>query len=131
MIDERRRELEGEIDQFMGRYNAAFASGTREDLEALVHLPVIYVSESEAQVRDRYPFDPERLRETTGFHHPDTEARIVHLEETRAHLTVEGTRHREDGSIIESIDSFYILHKRDDVWKVSVFSGIRGAREFG
>ncbi len=128
MDDERRAELEAEIEEFMGRYNAAFVSGTRDDLQALVHLPVIYVSETEAQVRERYPFDPEKMRALSGFHHPETETRIVHLEETRAHLIIEGTRHREDGSVIESIDSFYILHKRDGEWKVSVFSGIRGAR---
>lgn len=128
MNDERRAVLEAEINEFMGRYNAAFVSGTRDDLEALVHLPVIYVAETEAQVRERYPFDPQKMRDATGFHHPETEIRVVHLEETRAHLVIEGTRHREDGSIIESIDSFYILHKRDAGWKVSVFSGIRGAR---
>jgi len=128
MTEERRAELETEIEAFMARYNTAFVSGTREDLQALVHLPVIYVSETEAQVREQYPFDPERMREATGFHHPETRTRIVHLEETRAHLTIEGTRHREDGSVIESIDSFYILHKRDGEWGVSVFSGIRGAR---
>ena len=128
MTDQRREELEAEIEAFMGRYNEAFVSGTRDDLQNLVHLPVIYVSETEAQVRERYPFDPERMRESTGFHHPETETKIVHLEEHRAHLMIEGTRHREDGSVIESIDSFYILHKRDDQWGVSVFSGIRGAR---
>jgi hypothetical protein len=128
MDNQRRAMLEAEIEAFIGRYNQAFTSGTRHDLEELVHLPVIYVSETEAQVRDRYPFDPERMREATGFHHPETQTRIVHLEETRAHLTIEGTRHREDGSIIESIDSFYILHKREGGWRVSVFSGIRGAR---
>ncbi len=128
MDDQRRTELEAEIGDFMSRYNAAFTNGTRDDLEALVNLPVIYVAEEEAQVRERYPFDPEKMRAATGFHHPETETRIVHLEETRAHLVIEGTRHREDGSIIESIDSFYILHKNDGEWKVSVFSGIRGAR---
>lgn len=128
MNDDRRLQLEAEIEEFMGRYNVAFTQGTRDDLQALVHLPVIYVSETEAQVRDRYPFDPEKMRATSDFHHPETETQIVHLEETRAHLTIEGTRHREDGSVIESIESFYILHKRDGVWKVSVFSGIRGAR---
>jgi hypothetical protein len=130
MTEERQAELEAEIGEFMSRYNEGFVSGTRDDLQALVHLPVIYVSETEAQVRDRYPFDPERMREAMGFHHPETVTHIVHLEETRAHLTIEGTRHRADGSIIESIDSFYILHKRDDAWGVSVFSGIRGARDF-
>ena len=128
MDSERRAVLEAEIQDFMVRYNLAFTRGTRDDLEALVHLPVIYVSETEAQVRDRYPFDPEKMREVTGFHHPQTETRVVHLEENRAHLIIEGTRHREDGSVIESIDSFYILHKRDGEWKVSVFSGVRGAR---
>lgn len=131
MDEDRRAILEAEIEEFMGRYNLAFTSGTRGDLQALVHLPVIYVSETEAQVRDRYPFDPEKMRASSGFHHPETETRIVHLEETRAHLKIEGTRHREDGSVIESIDSFYILHKRDGAWKVSVFSGIRGARQPG
>lgn len=129
MTAERRTELEAEITEFMGRYNKAFTSGTRNDLQELVHLPVIYVSETEAQVRDRYPFDPEKMRAASDFDHPRTETRIVHLEETRAHLVIEGTRHRADGSVIESIDSFYILHKRDNAWKVSVFSGIRGARQ--
>jgi len=129
LSDERRAVLESEIESLMALYNAAFVSGTRDDLEKLVHLPVIYVAENETQVRDRYPFDPERMRQATGFDHPETQTQIVHLEETRAHLIIEGTRHRADGSVIESIDSFYILHKRDDEWKVSMFSGIRGARQ--
>lgn len=129
MIDEARRaELVAEIEAFMERYNEAFVSGTRDDLEALVHLPVIYVAEDGAQVRDRYPFDPVKMREVLGLAEPQTTQTVVHVEETRAHLVIEGTRHRTDGSVIESIDSFYILHKRDGEWKVSVFSGIRGAR---
>jgi hypothetical protein len=128
LTNERKRVLEAEIDSFMIEYNAAFVSGTRDDLQALVHLPVIYVSETDAQVRETYPFDPQRMREAIEFHHPETTTKIVHIEENRAHLTIEGTRHRADGSVIESIDSFYILNKRDGKWGVSVFSGIRGAR---
>ena len=128
LTNERKRVLEAEIDSFMIEYNAAFVSGTRDDLQALVHLPVIYVSETEAQVRETYPFDPQRMREAIEFHHPETTTKIVHIEENRAHLTIEGTRHRADGSVIESIDSFYILNKRDGKWGVTVFSGIRGAR---
>ena len=128
LTNQRKRVLEAEIDSFMIEYNAAFVSGTRDDLQALVHLPVIYVSETEAQVRETYPFDPQRMREAIEFHHPETTTKIVHIEENRAHLTIEGTRHRADGSVIESIDSFYILNKRDGKWGVSVFSGIRGAR---
>ena len=61
MTVQRREELQLEIKAFMDLYNEAFVSGTREDLQALVHLPVIYVSETETQIRDRYPFDPERM----------------------------------------------------------------------
>ncbi|MEZ5408435.1 MAG: hypothetical protein R2761_10440 [Acidimicrobiales bacterium] len=126
---ERRAEIEAEIEAFMERYHQGFTAGTRDDLQALVHLPVIYVTETGAQVRDGYPFDPVKMRESDlGFHHADTTTRVVHLEETRAHLVIEGLRYRADGSVIESIESFYILHKRDNEWKVSVFSGIRGAR---
>jgi len=129
LSDDRRAELEAEIEAFMERYHHGFTAGTRDDLQALVHLPVIYVTETEAQVRERYPFDPVKMRESDlGFHHAETTTRVVHLEETRAHLVIEGLRYRADGSVIESIESFYILHKRDGEWKVSVFSGIRGAR---
>jgi len=129
LSDDRRAELEAEIEAFMERYHHGFTAGTRDELQALVHLPVIYVTETEAQVRERYPFDPVKMRESDlGFHHAETTTRVVHLEETRAHLVIEGLRYRADGSVIESIESFYILHKRDGEWKVSVFSGIRGAR---
>ena len=46
---DRRQQLEREIDDFMNQYNEAFVSGTRDDLQELVHLPVTYVSETEAQ----------------------------------------------------------------------------------
>lgn len=129
MIDDQRRaELEAEVMEVMERYNEAFVSGTRDDLQALVHLPVMYVTEEEVQVRDRYPFDPVKMREVLQLAKPQTTHTVAHIEETRAHLVIEGTRHRTDGSVIESIDSFYILHKKEGEWKVSMFSGIRGAR---
>ena len=40
---DRRQQLEREIDDFMNQYNEAFVSGTRDDLQELVHLPVTYV----------------------------------------------------------------------------------------
>lgn len=127
MDDARRDELVAAALEFMERYNAAFRQGTRDDLQALVHLPVAYISETDVQFRDRYPFDPVKLRASSGFHHAETTTQVVHLEETRAHLLIEGTRHRPDGSVIESIQSFYILQDRGEGWKVAAFSGIRGA----
>lgn len=112
----------------MERYHHAFLHGTRSELEEMVHLPVIYITETDAQVRERYPFDPVKLRAASEFHHTETQTRFIHLEETRAHVLIEGTRHRSDGSVIESIESVYILQDRGEGWKVTAFSGIRGAR---
>jgi hypothetical protein len=113
----------------MERYHEAFLHGTRDDLQQLVHVPVIYIGEKDVQVRDRYPFDPEKLRAATDFHHTNATTTFVHIEDTRAHVLIEGTRHRADGSVIESIQSVYILQDRGDGWKVAAFSGIRGAVE--
>ncbi|MEZ5233415.1 MAG: hypothetical protein AB7O92_18570 [Acidimicrobiia bacterium] len=128
MDEDRRAELIAAADDLMERYHAAFQHGSRADLEALVHLPVIYVTETDVRVCDRYPFDPAKLRANAEFHHAETTTTYEHLEPTRIHAVIAGTRHRADGSKIESIESFYILQDRGDGWKVAVFSGIRGAR---
>ncbi len=127
LLPTERAAVVAQAEELMDRYHEAFLSGTRDDLEALVHLPVIYVTETDVQVRDRYPFDPVKLRTMTEFHHSETETRFVHVEATRVHVLIEGTRHRADGSVLESLQSFYILQDRGDGWKVAVFSGIRGA----
>lgn len=127
MDEAHRAELVRSAEAFMERYHEAFLVGSRQDLEQLVHLPVIYISETDVQVRDRYPFDPAKLRAATDFHHTETTTSFVHIEDTRAHLLIEGIRYRSDGSAIESIQSVYILQDRGDGWRVAAFSGIRGA----
>jgi hypothetical protein len=124
-----RAELIASAEDLMDRYHEAFLHGTRDDLQKLVHVPVIYISEKDVQVRDRYPFDPEKLRAVTSFHHTESKTTFVHIEDTRAHVLIEGTRHRQDGSVIETIESVYILQDRGDGWKVAAFSGIRGPSE--
>ncbi len=127
MDDTERAALIAGAEKFLARYHDAFLHGTRADLEALVHLPVAYISETEVQLRERYPFDPEKLRAAGGLARTDTTTTFVHIEPTRAHVLIEGNRLRHDGSVIESIQSVYILQDRGDGWKVAAFSGIRGA----
>ncbi len=125
MDEATRAQLTERIEEFLTRYSAAFETGTRDDLEQLVHLPVVYIAEDNVHVRDRYPFDPVKMREVTGFARADGTKRIIHLEPTRAHVLIEAMRYRGDGSVLESISSVYILQDRGDGWKVAAFSGIR------
>lgn len=125
MDEATRARLTASIEEFLTRYSAAFETGTRDDLEQLVHLPVVYIAEDQVHVRDRYPFDPVKMRAASGFARGDVTKRIIHLEPTRAHVLIEGIRYRGDGSPIESINSVYVLQDRGDGWKVAAFSGIR------
>ena len=121
----RRDLLVAEILAVLHSYQEALENGTREDLQKHVHLPVAYITEDDVQMRDRYPFDPQKLRTMKDFHHSKSEYRVMHVDESKAHVEITATRKREDCSPIEYIEAFYVLQKRNDHWKISAFSGIR------
>ncbi len=123
----RRDELVADVMAVLNDYQGALETGTREDMQAHVHLPVAYITEDDVQMRERYPFDPQKLRELMGFHHSESKYEVMHVDETKAHVLITATRMREDDSHIEYIEAFYILQKRDGVWKIAAFSGIRTA----
>jgi len=114
-----------EIIALLENYQYAIENGERSDTQAYVHLPVGYISEDEVQLRNRYPFDPAKLRAATGFHHANMKYTVIHMDDTKAHVLVEGTRNRKDNSVIETVDAVYILQRRDGKWKIAAFSGIR------
>ena len=106
-------------------YVRAFETGTHADLQAFCVLPMAYVTDSEVQLRERYPFDPQKLRELTGLAHSDMRYDVLHLDDHRAHVAIAGERKRADGSVIERIEAVYILLRIDDAWKIALISGVR------
>jgi hypothetical protein len=114
-----------EVVSFLEDYIRTFETGTREDLQAFCQRPVAYVTDNEVQLRERYPFDPEKLREQTGLAHSEMRIDVLHLDAHRAHVALEGTRQRRDGSVIEAIEAVYFLHRVNGAWKISLISGIR------
>ena len=56
----RRDVLVAEVLAVLHAYQEALEHGTREDLQKHVHLPVAYVTEDNVQMRERYPFDPQK-----------------------------------------------------------------------
>ncbi|MFP6746443.1 MAG: hypothetical protein VCD66_02440 [Alphaproteobacteria bacterium] len=123
----RRDELAAEVMAVLNAYTETLVSGGRDDIQAFVHLPVAYITEDDVQMRERYPFDPRKLREIMGFHHGTSMHDVMHVDETKAHVSITATRMREDDSPIEYIEAFYILQKRGGEWKIAAFSGIRTA----
>jgi hypothetical protein len=123
----RRDELVAEVLDLLQRYQGAIETGTRDDIQTMVHLPVGYITEDDVQMRERYPFDPVKLREVTGFHHGKSDYDVIAIDETKAHVVISATRMRADDSPIEYVSAFYILQKREGEWKIAAFSGIRTA----
>ena len=123
----RRDELVAEVLDLLQRYQQAIETGSRDDIQTMVHLPVGYITEDDVQMRERYPFDPAKLREVTGFHHGKSDYDVVAIDETKAHVVITATRMRADDSPIEYVSAFYILQKRGGEWKIAAFSGIRTA----
>lgn len=121
----RRDELAAEVIAVLESYQQAIETGTRDEIQAFVHLPVGYITEDDVQMRERYPFDPVKLREATGFHHGKSDYDVVAIDETKAHIVITATRMRADDSPIEYVSAFYILQKRGGEWKIAAFSGIR------
>ena len=57
------------------------------------------------------------------WHHSAWEKRrILHWSESKVHVDTKFSRYREDGSVIASYDSLYILTKEDGRWGVKMFS---------
>ena len=123
----RRDVLVAKVLAVLHAYQEALEHGTREDLQKHVHLPVAYVTEDNVQMRERYPFDPQKLRVAMDFHHSNSEYAVMHIDETKAHIAITATRMREDDCPIEYVEAFYILQNRNNQWKLAAFSGIRTA----
>ena len=121
----RRDGLVVEVMNLLHRYQQAIETGTRDEIQTMVHLLVAYITEDSVQMRERYPFDPVKLREATGFHHGKSTYTVVHVDETKAHVQIDATRMRADDSPIEVVGAYYILQKRDGDWKIAAFSGVR------
>ena len=85
----RRDELVAEVMDLLERYQQAIETGTRDEIQTMVHLPVAYIAEDSVQMRERYPFDPVKLREATGFHHGASTYNVLHIDETKAHVVIE------------------------------------------
>ena len=127
MTDDQKQTLKDEVMSRMNAYIATFLSSTREDAQTFVKLPVAYITETDVQMHESYPLDPEKLRQSTGLHHLNGRVEVLHISTTKAHVLIEATREREDNSPIEQLQSLYIWQRRDgkSEWLITAFSGIR------
>ena len=114
-----------EVRSLLRDYIDAFVRGTRDDLQAFVKLPVAYITDHEVQMRERYPFDPEKLRTVTGIARSEVDINVLHANHSKAHVEIKGTRQKSDGTVVEGIEAIYVLNRIEGEWKITALSGIR------
>jgi hypothetical protein len=114
----------GVLDEFLAAFNARDA----KRMAATLHFPhVRFASGRVAIFPDAAAFasgmEFDRFVKDTSWHHSRwDERRVVQSGQAKVHVAVRFTRFREDGSVIASYDSLYVVTKADDGWGIQARS---------
>ncbi len=113
------------LDDFMAAFNATDGAA----VEATLHFPHFRLASGGMQVLQDGPAYEARLAQvfptlrSSGWHHSDWNRRnIVHAGPSKVHIDTQFTRYREDGSVIASYESLYIVTLEDGRWGIKMRS---------
>ncbi|GAP36733.1 hypothetical protein [Piscinibacter sakaiensis] len=114
------------LDRFMAALNAHDAAG----MDATMHFPHVRLADGPLRVYECAGSNPmdlfERLRDADGWSHSRWgERRLVQFDANKAHVALDYTRYRGDGSVIGVYASLYTLTCEGGRW------GIRMRSSFG
>ncbi len=112
------------LDDFMSAFNAGDVAALRTTFNypsvRIASGKVLIIEGPQSLPRDR--FEPLVAQ---GWHHSGWDRRnVIHSGADKVHFDTRFTRYREDGSVIGSYDSIYIVSKQDGHW------GIQGRSSF-
>jgi len=111
-------------DTFLNAFNAKDAAAWADTL----HFPHVRLASGTVTV---YPdeasfvaaMDLERFASATGWSYSTwDELRVIQTSPEKVHVTTLFSRHRADGSVIESFDSLYVIEKIEGRWGVRACS---------
>jgi len=120
------REALGAVDRYLAALNAHDTPGIRDAF----NFPHIRVGATGKITRfekpEDYDFGAYFLSRTSkdGWHHTVWDkTEVVFATEAKAHVAVDFTRYREDGSVIGRYFSLYVVTCQDGHWGIQVGSG--------
>ena len=121
------REVMAVLDQWMVGFN----NRDIDAWEATWHFPHYRLASGQMRViesaglRDGAAVFAGLVR--SGWHHSEWERRrIFHLSDTKVHVDTVFVRYREDGSVLASYESLYILTLEDGRWGIKMRSSYAG-----
>ncbi len=112
------------LDDFMSAWNARDVTA----FAATFNYPSVRIASGKVRIIESaasHRPDTFELMAAQGWHHSGWHRRnIIHSGDDKVHFDTRFTRYREDGSVIGSYDSIYIVSKQDGHW------GVQGRSSF-
>ena len=125
-IDETiRAEAVAAVDRYYAALNAHDEAGVRNSF----HYPHVRIGTGGAvtiyPTRDdyRFAFFLDRTSKDGWHHSAWDKAEVVFATADKAHIAIDFTRYREDGSVIGHYFSLYVVTRRDGRWAIQAGSG--------
>ena len=118
-------EIEAEVLSLLDAWMSAF---NRQDLKAwyaTFHFPHYRLASGRMTILEA-PGGEQTWQQplrSSGWHHSAWNRRqLVHVSDTKVHVDTQFTRYREDGTVIATYESLYVLTKRQGRWGVELRS---------
>jgi hypothetical protein len=110
------------LDDFMSAWNARDVAA----FAATFNYPSVRIASGKVRIIEgaqSHRPDMFELMAAQGWHHSGWDRRnVIHSGDDKVHFDTRFTRYREDGSVIGSYDSIYIVNKQDGYWGVQARS---------
>jgi hypothetical protein len=115
------------LDEFLSHFNNRDYKSVAETF----HYPHVRIARGEVFVWNspeeflaaRSPEAIARHLTVTGWHHTKWDTReVIQSGDNKIHIAVQFTRYRKDGTVIGRYDSFYIVTKKEDRWRIQARS---------
>jgi hypothetical protein len=121
-----KQEALAAVDRYLATLNAHDTPGIRDSFN-FPHMRIGATGKlSRFEKPDDYDFGDYFLSRTSkdGWHHTEWDkTEVVLATEGKAHVAVDFTRYREDGSVIGRYFSLYIVTCQDGHWGIQIGSG--------
>ena len=120
------KDLRAQVLETYNRYLNAFNESDMETIDNCMAYPLAYIGEDSVKMLDKFPVDPQELKEKIGWATSNAfEIDVVAVSDKKAHVVIRNVRRlRSDGSLIEEATGFYAFKNTNNGWKMYAFSDI-------
>ena len=120
------KNLRAKVLETYNRYLDAFNKSDMETIDNCIAYPLAYIGEDSVKMLDKFPVDPQDLKEKIGWATSNAfEIDVVAVSDKKAHIVLRNVRRlRKDGSLIEEATGFYAFKNTENGWKMYAISDI-------